>query len=99
MALWKPLMMTAVAVTTLVQESSLVQQPSRGVGFRPAVAESPQVPRRGGGVTMRLDDTHAVYSVARIGPDGKVKVFHVTGEEEAKALVHASTGGGQSNEK
>lgn len=99
MALWKPLMMTAVALTILVQQSSLVQQPSRGAEFRPAPAESGLTSRPGGGLTRMLDDTHAIYSVARIGPDGKVRVSHVIGEEAATALVQASTGGGQSDEK
>lgn len=48
---------------------------------------------RGGGVGVRLRESQMVYSVARIGRDGKLVMDCVTGREQAEALLKKPAGG------
>lgn len=47
----------------------------------------------GGGVARLLDDSVMVYTVATIGPDGKLQVEHAQGGAAAKAKVKAGSKG------
>jgi len=84
-------------VTGAIREAEQEEQSA----LAPLVAEAAAVPQPlthpSGAVGLQLGEDQMVFSVATIGPDGKLKMDCITGKKHAEAKVQATPLKGQSD--